>query len=85
MDKEQIMANYGNEKLKFSRYYKYTFYFKGMASDGTNILAGVGGDGDSIYKLEVIPDIEETLNGLDADFCYLKKDGKDVANFDDRW
>ena len=84
MNKEQILEKYGNEKVKFSSYYKYTFNFRGVAADGTEIHAGLGGSSDDIYKLDVTADKEETLNGLWADFVTLTKDGKDIGSYDER-
>ena len=85
MNKEQILGKYGNEKVKFSSYYKYTFNFRGVAADGTEILASVGGSSDDIYKLGVTADKEETLNGLWADFVELTKEGKNIGSYDERW
>ena len=85
MNKEHILEKYGNEKVKFSSYYKYTFNFRGIATDGTEIFASVGGSSDDIYKLDVTADKEETLNSLWADFVTLTKDGKEIGSYDTRW
>ena len=85
MKREEIIEKYGKVKLKFSHYYKYTFTYSGIASDGVKVIAGVGGGADDIYKLSVDSDLEETINGLDPDFYSLEKDGKEIASFDGRW
>lgn len=85
MNKERILEKYGSEKVKFSSYYKYTFNFRGIAADGTEIFAGVGGNSDDIYKLDVTADKEETLKDLWADFVTLTKDGRVIGSYDERW
>lgn len=81
MDKEQILEKYGNEKVKFSSYYKFTFHFKGVAADGTQIFAAVGGVSDGIYKFEVKVGKEETLNNLYANYVTLTKDGVEIGSY----
>lgn len=69
---EQAISKYGEVKLKFSSYYKYSFMFQGRASDGALICANFGGNSDDIYRYEVdadktyfLGDIKSNWHGVD--------------------
>ena len=62
MTQEQIIEKYGDVVLDFYYYYKYVFYYRGTAEDGTTIYVDFGGDSDVIYRAEFIPN--ETLTSL---------------------
>jgi len=83
MKKEEILKQYGEVKLKFSSYYKFTFIFHGVSEDGITIVANIGGDSDDIYRMDVDSDKEETLYSLDPNFIDISKDGKSFATWDD--
>ena len=85
MNKEQILEKYGNVKLKFNSYWKYTFTFVGVAADGAKVSTSIGGDSGDIYRMEVSDDCEETLIGLDAECATVTIDGKQVGSYDERW
>lgn len=77
MTEEQIMAKYGNVKLSFVGYYKYTFTYIGHAENGDNIVATYGGCGDDIYKADL--GATETFIGLYPDsYEICDKDGKQL-------
>jgi hypothetical protein len=61
MDKAEVLKKYEDVPLKFASYYKYSFGFRGIAPDGAEIYASVGGDADDIYRFEVRPETERTL------------------------
>ncbi len=65
MEKKEFIEKYGDVKVKFSSYYKYTFSFTGTLPNGDTIQVGVGGNADDIYKMEVGGDCEETIKSLD--------------------
>lgn len=83
MKLEQIKEKYGNVKLKFNGYYKYTFSFTGKTEDGEEVYASVGGIADDIYKLEVIAEKEETINSLCPNYITVSKNGKTIVDWND--
>lgn len=61
LTREQVIEKYGNVRLKFSSYYKYSFTYVGTAEDGVTIACMVGGDSDSIYRYSVDADSTTSL------------------------
>lgn len=53
MTREEFIAKYGDVKVTFTCYYKYTFSFSGTCDNGYDIFVDVGGNGDNIYSLGV--------------------------------
>ena len=64
MTREEFMEKYGNAKVKFSSYYKFSFVFSGELPDGKRISVIVGGNADDIYRMEVDVNAEETVAPL---------------------
>lgn len=85
MTKEQILEKYGNVKLTFKHYYKYTFTFSGVADDGAIISTHIGGDSGDIYKMSVSAENEETLINLYAECATVTLNGQEVGSYDERW
>lgn len=85
MNLEQIKEKYGNVKLKFSSYYKYSFTFIGKADDGKEIRVSVGGHPNAIYRFEVFADQEETIMSLDPDDIRVSEDGNIYAYAEPRY
>jgi hypothetical protein len=81
MTKEQIYEKYGNVKLKFSSYYKYSFGFAGITEDGERVYASIGGDSDEVYRLDVDADTEETLKTLEPNIIRISKGKKTIADW----
>ncbi len=50
--KEEVIEKFGDVEMKFSHYYKFTFYFDGV-KDGYVFECSFGGDSGDIYKTEV--------------------------------
>ena len=50
---EEVLEKYGNVRVVFQSYYKYTFTYGTTLPDGTIISVLVGGDGPGIYKRSV--------------------------------
>jgi len=50
---ERLRDEFGDVMVRFSSYYKYQFSFGADLPDGRRLLAYVGGDHDSIYRLSV--------------------------------
>lgn len=61
MTRQEFIEKYGDVKVKFSSYYKYTFTYTGTLPDGSTISIGYGGSADHIYRYEVGPDKEESV------------------------
>ena len=65
MTREEFYEKYGDVKVKFSSYYKYTFTYEATLPDGNRLTCGYGGDHDDIYRHDVSADWEETVSGLE--------------------
>ena len=65
MTAEQVQEKFGNTILRFSRYYKYTFTFRGDTNDGYKILCYFGGSSDDIYRYEVNANDENRVGSID--------------------
>lgn len=64
--KAEFMERYGDVLVSFSSYYKYTFYFRGIAENGETITCSIGSSSDDIYKLDVQAGEKKTIRLLDA-------------------
>ena len=67
MEYKEFIAKYGNEKVMFSSYYKFSFCFKNKVG----LQISVGGNADFIYRLEVEPDKEYIVKELEPYAAYL--------------
>lgn len=61
---DEMLEKYGNTLVKFDSYYKYAFYFKGTALDGTIVSCVFGGSSEDIYRFEVDRETEIPLKDL---------------------
>jgi hypothetical protein len=84
MTRKEFYEKYGDVKVKFSSYYKYTFTYTGNLPDGGRISVDYGANADDIYRFEVGANYEETISLLEpyAGTAY-DKDGKQVDEFYD--
>lgn len=64
MTREEFYEKYGDVKVKFSSYYKYTFTYAATLPDGRRLTCDYGGNSDDIYRHEVAPEAEETVSEL---------------------
>ncbi|RLG57456.1 MAG: hypothetical protein DRN95_05510 [Candidatus Hydrothermarchaeota archaeon] len=64
---EKVLEKYGDAKVKFSSYYKYTFTFRGKTEDGREIVCRVGWTADDIYRFGVNAEEEITVRDLHPD------------------
>ena len=60
MTYKEFIDKYGDEKVMFSSYYKYTFNFRSK----NGLLISVGGCGDSVYRFDVEEGMEYSVRGL---------------------
>lgn len=67
MTREEFYEKYGDVKVKFSSYYKYTFTYEATLPDGNRLTCGYGGNHYDIYRHNVSADVEETVGGLELD------------------
>jgi hypothetical protein len=81
MNKTDFYAKYGDVKVKFSEYYKYTFTYKAILPNGQILTCCYGGAADEIYRHEVTDKAEETINILQPYSGAVYKDGVEVESF----
>ena len=77
---EEFIAKYGDVKVKFAYYYKYTFTYAGTCKDGNAIYVDVGGDSDDIYGLDVGTN-EVSIENLGIVCGRVSKDGVTLESF----
>jgi hypothetical protein len=73
---KEAIDKYGKVDLYFVAYYKYSFCFCGKMEDGTEVVIGLGGNANDMYKLEVERNRPEHLNE-DVKFARVKN-GEEV-------
>jgi len=66
---KEFIDKYGQVKVKFSSYYKYSFSFH---NEEMNLSVGVGSNHDDIYKMEVRADKEYTISELEPYVAFIK-------------
>ena len=64
---EDVKTKYGQEKVKFDSYYKYTFLFK----NDKGFRVHCGGVADDIYRFEVVADKEYFIDLLEPRWITL--------------
>jgi hypothetical protein len=64
---DEMIEKYGEEKVIFSSYYKYSFSFR----NDKGITVHFGGDSDTIYKFEVEAGKEYKISELEPDSVYV--------------
>jgi signal peptidase I len=83
MNIEEIKKKYGDVKLRFVGYYKYSFSFAGKTDDNEKICVSVGGTPGDIYRMEIRADKEETLYTLHPNHITVTKDNVCIVNWFD--
>jgi hypothetical protein len=78
MNKDEVMAKYGDVPMTFTSYYKYSFSFAGQSEDGTFVSCSFGGDSDEIYRFEVTPDTTMFLKDGEWNYASITKDGNEL-------
>ena len=74
MTVKEFIAKYGDVKVKFNYYYKYTFTYAGTCENGNTIYVDVGGNSEDIYKLNVGTK-EVAIKNLGINYGIVSKDG----------
>ena len=80
MDWDEVLEKYGDVKVKFSSYYKYTFTFEGKTEKGEKVVCFVGWTADDIYRFSVNTK-EITIRELEPDEILVN----DKVVWTDRW
>lgn len=83
MTRNEFYEKYGDVIVKFSSYYKYTFYYSATLPDGSTISVGYGGNSDDIYRFEVANNEEVSVNSLYPFEGTVYKDGERIEGFFD--
>lgn len=65
MTRAEFYEKYKDVELSFSSYFKYTFTYKAELDDGLIVMARVGGDHDTIYRMNVSHEDKGTMYTLD--------------------
>lgn len=81
---EEVVAKYGECKVKFNSYYKYQFTFEGVFEDLV-ILVRDGGDSSDIYRYDVTADREETVKEFQPNCFTVIKDEKVIEEYYDNY
>ncbi len=81
MTYDEIMDKWGDVELKFTRYYKYVFYYTGETPDGYHITAGYGGDSSEIYRHEVVNGEVQKLQIIFPFEISVYKNSVEVASY----
>ena len=71
LTEDEVNSKYGEVKLTFSSYYKYSFTFIGVAEDGARIVAGWGSDSDDIYKYNLSNNEQKKLGKVSTDWHHV--------------
>lgn len=83
LTKDQFIEKYGDVLVEFSRYYKFTFTYKGTLPDGGIITVDVGGGSAEIYRHEAVPGLKETIQSLDPYSGLVHLGGEEIESFYD--
>lgn len=83
LTEEEFMEKYGEAKVVFAYYYKYSFSFVGEF-EGKQINISVGGAGD-IYRFDVEPNKEYQVNELCINYATVKDGETTIAELETGW
>ena len=84
LTKEQVEKIFKNATVKFSAYYKYSFSFEGE-HEGYAIYCCLGGEADSIYRLEVDTEPKSFLPLEQWDYIKITDKQGNVVYKKDNW
>lgn len=59
MTKEQFIEKYGDLKMVFTSFHKFSFFYQGFPEDGgILVVAKIGGDSSDIYEFNATPKMQ---------------------------
>ncbi len=64
MTLDEFYEKYGDVKVVFDSYYKYSFTYTGKTPEGHSISVIYGGDSDAIYRHDVSCGCEQSISSL---------------------
>lgn len=80
ISEERFMELYGDVKVVFQSYYKYSFSFLGEF-DGKTIYIRVGGNPDDIYRFDVTSGKEYLVKEMDINYAVVKEGESVIYEF----
>ena len=83
MTSKEFFEKYGEVKVKFDHYYKYTFHYVADLPDGSKLTCAYGGDSDDIYRFDVEANKEITVAHLLPYKGLVYIDDKEIEWFED--
>jgi hypothetical protein len=84
LNEKEFLEMYGEVKVVFTSYYKYSFSFRGEFN-GKSIYVSVGGNADDIYKFDVTAGKEYAVKELGMNYAEVKEGETTIAEFTDGW
>ncbi len=64
MTRKEFYEKYGDVKVKFKSYYKYTFTYTAQLPNGNQLICTYGDNAGDIYRHNVTADGEVSINTL---------------------
>ena len=84
LTEKEFLEVYGEAKVIFTSYYKYSFNFEGEFN-GKSIYVSVGENADDIYKFDVTAGKEYAVKELGMSYAKVKEGETIIAEFTDGW
>ena len=84
LQEKEFVELYGDAKVVFTSYYKYSFSFRGEFN-GKQIYANVGGNADDIYRFEVNAEKEVLIKDLEINYAEVREGDVVVSEFVGGW
>ena len=83
MTRQEFYEKYGDVRVKFLNYYKFTFTYTATLGDGKKLTVGYGGNSDEIYRHEISNDGEISVSSLEPYMGSVYDDGNEIEGFYD--
>ena len=84
LTKKEFLDVYGEARVVFTSYYKYSFSFRGELN-GKSIYVSVGGNADDIYRFDVTAGKEYAVKELEMSYAEVKEGKAIIAAFTEVW
>ena len=81
LTEEEFLEQFGNVKVMFSEYYKYTFIYTGKVDD-KKIIVKIGGVPDDIYKHYVNVKKKYSIFDLPINYAAVYKENVLIAEME---
>lgn len=80
LTQEQFFQKYGTLEVEFSSYYKFAFLFSAEHGNA-HVTVKVGGDSESIYRLDVVAGVKISINELQPSSGWVTENGQEIEEF----